>query len=352
MMLTSLLVNAQIAITVQGIPGLYDSRMNTFGQCETQGVKFFFEPMDENISPDDLEFQEYADYVAAYFVMWGAKRVTSITEADMFVLIDYGIGETKPLVYHKPIVGKTGISSQRTTFYKNTAYTTYTNSYGVVGYDTREVEQYRKHIDLYVYEITDNENPKPVWQANIENISQGKNLAASIPIMLWNFRKYIGDRGVTGDREFPVRVNGKEWADDMKYNYYSKYISEGKGNSWHGITTDWNFWQKTEKTSLYPEVLYNGDSFTDVIFYCPCYASKDMYQYKIPSDTYIEYNGKRYKAIKSFGCEFDKKNQDIMQRTFVIRFERVPNEAINGRISIYSDVKGKHKYGWENIGMF
>lgn len=338
---------------VYGVPGLYDTRITAFGKFDMEDIKLFFEPADETISPDNLEFQGYTTYVAAYFVMWGAKRVDNIKDADMFVLVDYGIGETKPLVYHNPIYGRTGISSQSTTYYENSTYTSYSYSTGVVGYTTEEVEQFRKHIDLYVYEKTENNNPKPVWQANIVCTSQSSNLAGAIPVMMWNARFKIGEKTNGESRTFPCSQSGYEWADVFDCNFFSKYIAEGKGNSWHGMGTGWTYWEKTNKTGLFPQVLYNGEDYTDVIFYCPVISGKDTWQYKIPSDTYIEYNGRKYKAINSFGCTLDQKNKhSASQRTFVIRFERVPDEAIRQKISIYSDVKGKRKYGWENIYVF
>lgn len=337
---------------VYGVPGIYDTYITTFGKFDMKDIKLFFEPADEAISPGNLEFQEYTTYVAAYFVMWGAKRVDNIKDADMFVLVDYGIGETKPLVYHNPIYGRTGVNSQRTTYYKNSSYTSYSYSHGVVGYTTEEVEQFRKYINLYVYEKSETDDPKPVWQANIVCTSKSSNLAKAIPVMMWNARYQMG--GNTKDnRQFPVKYGSGEWADNLNYNNFSYYISKGWTNPWHGLGYNWTFWNKTDKTQIYPSVLYNWDTSTDIIFYCPFneYKGKNLYL-KLPSDTYIEFQGNKYKAKQIFGIEFDKKVINGIQPTFVIRFERVPDEAIRQKISIYSDVKGKRKYGWENIYVY
>lgn len=340
-----------------GVPGKYDTYITAFGELELQDLKFFIEPADENISPDDLEFKEYASYVAAYFVMWGAKQVDDIKDADVFILADFGIGETKPLVYHRPIYGNTGVASQRTTYYKNSSYTSYSYSHGVVGYDTKEVDQYRKYINLHAYKLENEKNPTPVWKAEIVCTSSGSSLAKAIPVMMWNVRYWIGEKTDGASRQFPCSLSGHEWADIMEYNHFSKFISQGKGTTWHGLGTGWTFWGKTAKTLLFPSVLYNGDDYTDIIFFCPIYDIANILsttsEYKIPSDTYIEYNGKRYKATKAFGCELDKKKKyDWNQRTFTIRFERIPDDVIRNRISIYSDVKGKHKYGWEKIHIY
>jgi len=341
--------------SVYGSPGKYDTYITAFGELKLLDLKFFIEPADENISPDDLEFKEYAKYVAAYFVMWGAKQVDDIKDADVFILADFGIGETKPLVYHRPIYGNTGVSSTRTTYTDYGSRTSYSYSHGVVGYNTEQVDQYRKYINLHVYKLNEEQNPTPVWKAEVVCTSSGASLAKAIPVMMWNVRFWIGSKTDGPSHQFPCKLYGNEWADRTDRNYFSKFISDGAGQDWHGLGTGWTYWGKTDKTFLYPSVLRNGSDYTNVIFYCPIYdiyPLSENYKYKIPSDTYIEYNGKRYKAIKSFGCEFDKKNTNDYQRTFVIRFERLPDDAIRNNISIYSDVKGKHKYGWENIYIF
>lgn len=339
------------AITEKGVPGKYVTHITAFGSIDFREGRFYIEPADENISPNDLEFKEYAKYVSAYFVAKGGIRVDDIKDADAFILMDYGIGETKPLVYHNPIIGRTGVSSQRTTFYKNSAHTSYSYNYGVVGYDTRTVDQYRKYINLHVYRQNEEENPTPIWKAEITCTSPGTDLAQSIPPMMWNVSRRICNNLTWENGSY--KINNVEWVDDIDYNYFTRYIVQGKGESWHGLY-GWIFWGKTIKTKLLPYVLYNGDNYTDIIFYVPYNMDVDysIYPYKFPSESYIEFNGKQYKAIQSFGCEFDKKNKNPLQRTFVIRFERVPDEAIGHTISIYSAPKGKRLYGWENLEIY
>lgn len=339
---------------VLGQPGKYETYITAFGKMETKDIKFFIEPADENISPNDLEFKEYAKYVAAYFEMWGAKQVDEIKQADVFILVDFGIGETKPLIYHNPIWGRTGVSSQETTYYKNSTYTSYSYDYGVVGYNTEEIDQYRKYINLHVYKQNEDKNPTPVWKAEIVCTSSGSNLAGAIPVMMWNARYQIGENR-QDVRNFPCKIDNKEWADWEEYNHFSAYISKNTGEPLHGFATDWTFWGKTAKTLLYPQALYYDKNYCYVIFYCPVYNIYPLsmaYEYKIPTNTYIEYDGKKYQANKSYGFEFDKKNKNPYQRTFTIRFERLPDDAIRNEISIYSDVKGKRKYGWENIYIY
>ena len=123
--------------------------INSFGNYNLQGKTFYIESGNDKISSNDLEFLEYADYVAKSLKSNGANKINDKKNADMCILVTYEISdksytETVPV----PIWGRTGISSISTTsrtlgtaFGAQSNYLTSTTtnvipSYGITGYSS------------------------------------------------------------------------------------------------------------------------------------------------------------------------------------------------------------------------
>jgi hypothetical protein len=103
--------------------------VNSFGNYSVSGKTFYIESGDKNVSSNDVEFREYANYVATSLKCQGATETYDKRNADMCVLVNYGISdesytETVPI----PIWGQTGIASINTT--STTTGSAYGSAYG------------------------------------------------------------------------------------------------------------------------------------------------------------------------------------------------------------------------------
>ena len=107
-----------------------------------------------DVSPDDLQFREYAGYVDKALQKKGLKPAANMREAEIAVFLGYGIGPPKENIYsyNLPQWGQTGVSSAQTSGTVNSygnystfsANTKYTPTYGVTGYTT-QVNSYTTH---------------------------------------------------------------------------------------------------------------------------------------------------------------------------------------------------------------
>lgn len=103
-------------------------------------------PGNQGINKNDLQFQEYENYLKRVLNGKGYIAANSQDDADLVIVLSYGIGDpqAQQYSYSIPTWGKTGVSSANTygtaTTYGNTtsvnATTTYTPTYGVTGSTT------------------------------------------------------------------------------------------------------------------------------------------------------------------------------------------------------------------------
>ncbi|GHU63707.1 hypothetical protein FACS1894123_07020 [Bacteroidia bacterium] len=204
----------------------YNTSVNSYGNYNLQGKTFYIESGDNNVSSNDVEFKEYADYVSKALIFAGAKKTYDKKNADMCILVTYGISdesytETIPM----PIWGQTGISSIRTTsntttsaqgsvygssygsasvagnsIYGSTYGSVYgsakgnsttstttnvTPSYGITGYTSfdRRVMQYRRVLNVYAYENKQTVESSMLWKTNMVSDGRSNNLREILPAM-------------------------------------------------------------------------------------------------------------------------------------------------------------------------
>ncbi|MFZ4524355.1 MAG: hypothetical protein ACOYOE_02085 [Chlorobium sp.] len=110
--------------TVNAKRNRYEISINSYGNYNLQGKTFFIESKDNNDSSHDVEFSEYANYIAKSLRIEGAIETKNKKNADMCILVTYGItDESYVEKVPFPIWGQTGISSINTT--SNTAGSAY-----------------------------------------------------------------------------------------------------------------------------------------------------------------------------------------------------------------------------------
>ncbi|SFN74354.1 hypothetical protein SAMN05216386_1682 [Nitrosospira briensis] len=121
-------------------------------------------PGNENVTLDDLQFQEYSLYLKHALKKQGFIPADNAEDANIAIVVSYGIGDprTEQHSYALPVWGQTGVSSANTygtamTFGNMASYsgtTTYTPTYGVTGYTTQieSATTYSRHILVAAYD--------------------------------------------------------------------------------------------------------------------------------------------------------------------------------------------------------
>ena len=160
--------------------------------------KYILLPGNEGITPADLQFQEYAEYLKRVLNKKGYTFTTSAEEADTAVFLSYGIGdpETYHYSYDFPVLGETGFYSHtyitRTTKDDKTTYgrvTTYTPRYGITGYRTYigsgVVYNRFALITAFDYELfKKDEKEVQLWKTTITSTGSSDDLRLVFPVLM------------------------------------------------------------------------------------------------------------------------------------------------------------------------
>src|SRR5690348_1155382 len=74
---------------------------------------YFMLPASKDVSPTDLEFEEYSRYVSRALTQHGYVPAQGLADADVVIFIGYGIGDPRDnqYSYSIPLYGQTGIQS-------------------------------------------------------------------------------------------------------------------------------------------------------------------------------------------------------------------------------------------------
>ena len=203
------------------------SDIDSYGNYNLKGKTFVIASGMDGINEKDLEFREYADATAKALIRKGAIKATSSNNADLLVLLQYGISD--PQTYQEnipvPIFGITGISSATTTTNtksntygsahgsayssggttygnvygssttnKNTTSTTnYNYNYGVTGVYNRTVNRtiFYRYCNLYAFD-NKTKSDNVLWKTNIGSAGSSGDLRSVLPYMLYTGMDYFG----------------------------------------------------------------------------------------------------------------------------------------------------------------
>ena len=187
-------------LVLMGCAPKYSVSVNSFAAPTATAYRtYFILPADERVAPSDLEFNEFAWYVHRVLMQRGLQPARTIEEAQVAVLLDYGVGEPKEhtVVRSLPVWGQTGIASATTTgsisVYGNQAQlhaqTNYTPQYGVTGYTTK-VENYTTYakfatlraVDVAAFRAT--RNLTEIWKTQIVSGGTSADLRQVFPVMV------------------------------------------------------------------------------------------------------------------------------------------------------------------------
>lgn len=336
---------------------LYQTSLNSYGNYNILGRTFYIESGDSKIPSNDVEFREYADYVAKSLKSEGSNETNDKKNADMCILVTYGISdesysETVPI----PIWGQTGISSISTTsnttgsaisignsVYGSTQGSSSTNTttrvnptYGIIGYTSvdRKVTQYRQILNIYAYDNTQTDVPTMLWKTNIISDGPSSDLRNVIPAMAFCGIGYLGksSRETKNFCVFKDQENFLSWKEGALPNpnvvYYPKFNSSNANPKAIVIT-------KIIKS--------RNETIIEFVAYSSGYG-----WFRISPNTYIEYEKQQYKVRTADKIVLGEKN-DITKnsaREFRLVFPAIPSNAD------YINISEGEPSGWKWNGVY
>ena len=197
-----------------------------------QKKTYFLLPGNKDGKANDLQFQEFAMYTENALNMQGFKKAASIDDAEIAILLSYGISDpqTYEYTYSVPIYGQTGVSSSKTSgsiySYSNSASysqtTNYTPSYGIIGSSVHVGTDvvFARHlvitgIDLEEFKQTGKvEDAQEIWSTKANSLGASGDLREIFPILLIASQKHISENtgkkiyySIRDDQELFKKVN-------------------------------------------------------------------------------------------------------------------------------------------------
>ena len=326
-----------ICMITQLLGASYYVDVQTYGKCSLEGKTFFLMSSDGSAATD-LEFKHYSKYVASYLIFNGGSETTQFEDADLCIFVGYGIGESRPLVRNHPIYGNDGVASVSTsTDVFGTTHSYVTPSVGVVGYTQSQTDQYRRYIDIYIYDnqsfVKDME-PEMLWKANIESIGYKNDLKALFPYMMYAARNYIGV-----DLETKKHIS---LTDDCEKDVLFQMVKSGeirKGCFEHNPRIDYNS-DEVRRTQLEISAIQFSNLATyiwlDYKTQIPCTISNNIC---------LEYNNTRLSPREVIGTVLGY-SINKYTRNILLRFDPIPP---NVKVISLKDEKKKRALIWEGI---
>ncbi len=358
--------------SISDLNARYSVSLNSFGNYQLQGRTFYVESGMSDISSDDLEFVEYANYVAEVLTMQGAIEAKGDDKihADFIVVLQYAISdESFDMSLSTPVYGNTSIASVQTnqttnansfgsaygSAYgsssgssssasgsilgnNNTTSNTTTNSTinynrGVVGFRqlAGKVSRYMRVVNMYAL---DNSDPdlKMIWKTEISSSGRLRNLRAILPVMVF---ASFGYNGTSAIKDFEYEDENNSVLNDFQNFQYmpnnnitiNPIFSETNVSSSSGISIF-----SIKKTPN--EVL--------VVFY----KSKSVESIQIPKNLVLCYDDTRLKIVTS-DFKLGRKVKKEGDCYFTIAYPPIPNEVKT--IDLVEDRKAKDSKYWKGI---
>lgn len=170
-------------------------------------TKYVILPGDEYVRTSDLQFKEFAHYIERAMTAKGYERVESVENAELAVLLNYGIGKPRAnyYSYSLPVYGQTGggtsTFSATTHGYGGTSTTTgtvyQTPTYGVVGsrtvsghYVTYDRFLLLEAVDLSAYR--QRQKIVPLWKTTAQSTGSSGDLRYVFPYLVVAIQPHIG----------------------------------------------------------------------------------------------------------------------------------------------------------------
>lgn len=185
-------------------------------------------PGNENVTTDDLQFQEFAEYIKRGLANRGYSPAESADAANVAVVVHYGIGEPQTAVrtYTLPVWGQTGVASTyssgtvRPTYGGGVSYsgTTYnTPQYGVTGSTThvQTATYFNRYAVITAYDFQEfrkSQRQVQVWKTTITSAGTNSDLRVIFPMMIGAALPYLAEntgqkvKAQIGDQDDALKV--------------------------------------------------------------------------------------------------------------------------------------------------
>jgi len=168
--------------------------------------RYFIEPEKGQVQANSFEFSEYAGHVERALSTKGMIRVPDENDADVFVLVGYGISQPNISsgIYSTPHYVQAGIS--------NPSATGQVTRYGVVtGYDvnTYDITTYDRYLRIAALDAAAARANLPIkerWHVDVKSEGTYDDLRQIVPAMAYSASAYIG---VDTGKAVAVRVKSK-----------------------------------------------------------------------------------------------------------------------------------------------
>lgn len=280
-------------VKAQTQESMIETHVTSFGRYDFSGKHFFILSNMAEVSSDDVEFKEYAKLISYAFQMRGGIEVSPQSEeAEVCVLLSYDIKDASYVrTVSEPVWGKTGVREVTATTNSLGTHYNYYYDYGVVDYKQSQqvVNKYNRYIDLFVYELSPNENDnqKMVWKAYAKSEGSGNNLFRVFPNMALKISQCIGYTEEDGWNRLEtdswiIRYFKQGVFIDSKRTYDPYIESEWKVTSLAMGKDDFSIWQVRKESD-----------FTRVTFLIQ-WESDDDNLFMFFKNTYLKYKNQKY----------------------------------------------------------
>lgn len=178
-----------LIVAVSTLSGCSIYRINVSGISTTgyvRGQTFYLYPGNPAVRASDLQFQEFARYVAYEMQAQGYRHTSDPSKAALAIFLDYGIGNPKDSYHTQSIT--TNHPGQAWNMPEQSVTTTRTSYRRYVTLQAVDFAHYRREVSR------GDPNPpsKQLWQLSITSRGSSGDLRKVFPIMVKAGRPYIG----------------------------------------------------------------------------------------------------------------------------------------------------------------
>ncbi len=214
------------AFLMGGCASTYTFKVDAINNPEVEDLySYKIVSTDPEISEDDLEFQEAAEYIKTALSAKGMYEAPDAEHADMIIDLSYGVGEPQIdfKTYSQPVYATTGGGY-------STVVTPVVDSKGNVRYVTSTVYHpprvemvgmEEKVVPITVYEkfirltsrdntqVDESEGPVQAWSIYVKNKDESDDLRKYLPLMAAAAIEYVGENTET-QQEIKVKEGDEE----------------------------------------------------------------------------------------------------------------------------------------------
>jgi len=181
---------------------LYELKINALSLPESASKKaYVLIPGNRSVQGSDLQYLEFAQLTKHAFKQRGFQLKRGPQEAEIVVLLAYGIGEPEEHEYVKqvPVWGATGFTTSSVSSAGGSrTKTTVTPTIGIVG--TREVVEvdieYTRYLLLVAYDLRAlrQGRKRQLWKTAVASTGAGNDLRKVFPYLIFGAMPYLGKR--------------------------------------------------------------------------------------------------------------------------------------------------------------